>query len=186
MQHHHELQTLHRTKPLYTSTHPQLLPLLHHLLNPLHRHTLLPHLDPPFLHIRQRRFPHINRLLPIKELCNLLHRRIPRLHNTKVNNANLKREENAVANVVAPLNGVERDAVDELVEEEGGRDAEVEPGEALCAEAVGQDFGGVAGHYAGFDVVEDAVEELVAQYISIVFLLLFSLLTYGWVIFMKG
>lgn len=63
--------------------------------------------------------------------------------------------------MVAPLNGVERDAVDKLIEEEGGRDAEVEPGETFGAEAVGQDFSGVTGHYTGFDVVEDAVEELI-------------------------
>ena len=68
-------------------------------------------------------------------------------------------EEDAVDDVVAPLDGLEGDGVDVLVEEERAGDAVVEPGEALGAEAEGQDLRGVVGHEAGLDVVEGAVQE---------------------------
>jgi hypothetical protein len=112
------------------------------------------------LHIRQRHLPNIQGIIAIEKLGNLLHGRVSRFHYTEVNNANLEREKDTVADVVLPLQRVKRNTVYELVEEEGGRDAEVEPREALGAEAVGEDLGSVTGHDTRFDVVEDAVEEL--------------------------
>jgi hypothetical protein len=85
---------------------------------------------------------------------------IPRLHNVKVDHCDLKGKKNAVTDIVTPFDRLERNTVDELVEEERCGDAEIKPCEAFGAETVRQDLGGVAGHDTGLHIIEDAVEEL--------------------------
>jgi hypothetical protein len=127
------------------------------------RDTLLANLCTPLLHIRKRRLTHIDAIFAIEELCNFLHGRVSRLHNAEVDDADFESKEDTVANIVPPLERIKRNAVDKLVEEQGSGDAKVEPCEALGAETVRQDLGGVTSHDTGFDVVEDSIEELVEK-----------------------
>ena len=56
---------------------------------------------------------------------------IPGFDDVEVDNADLKGQEDAVEYIVLPSQSIERDTVDELVEEQRSRDAEVQPYESL-------------------------------------------------------
>jgi len=93
-------------------------------------------------------------------LCNLLERGVLGLDVEEVDDGQLDSEPAAVDDVVLPLDGVEGDGVDVLVEEEGNVDHEEDDGHALGADVVGQDLDRVADQQAGpGQVVEDVVDE---------------------------
>jgi hypothetical protein len=84
---------------------------------------------------------------------------IPGLDDAEVHDANLKSEEDAVADVVLPSQSIERDTIHKLIEEQRRSNAEVQPYETLGTKPIGQDFRGIGCHDTRLDVVEDAVEE---------------------------
>jgi hypothetical protein len=84
---------------------------------------------------------------------------IPCLHNEEVDDANFESQEDTIADVVLPGQGIERDTVDKLIEKQRRRNAKVQPHKTLGTQSVRQDFSRVASHDARLDVVEDAVEK---------------------------
>lgn len=110
---------------------------------------LAPRLLGLLLHIRNSNLTNINRVIAIEVLGDFLHGSIPGFDQEGVDNEDLRSKEDAVDNVILPANGVEGNRVDVLVEEEGRGDAEVQPGETLGTETVGENFGGVGCHQTG-------------------------------------
>ena len=134
--------------------------LLRNLLNVRHRPVLLSTCNTLLFDVHQRSLANIDSIVAIEELGDFLHGRVPGFHNTEVDDANLKSQEDTVADVVLPRECVERNTVDKLVEEESCCNAEVEPCESLGAKTIWQDFGSVSSHDTGLDIVEDTIEEL--------------------------
>ena len=84
---------------------------------------------------------------------------IPGFHNVEVNDRDLESKEHAVKDVVLPSQSIQRNAIDELIEEQRRSNARAHPCETLSPKTVRQDLSGVVRHQSGLDVVKDAVEE---------------------------
>lgn len=72
--------------------------------------------DTLFLHLSVGNISHIDRIT-VKVFCDFLHRSVPSLHNEKVDDDNFEDEEYTIAKVILPVEGVQGNGVDVLVEE---------------------------------------------------------------------
>jgi len=82
-------------------------------------------------------------LLSIEYRGGLFQRAVLGLDDEEPHKDELKEQEHAVHDVVLPCEGVERDGVRVLVEDESARDGEVEDSETLGAEFLRQDLDGI-------------------------------------------
>ena len=98
--------------------------------------------------------------IAVEVLGDFLERGVAGLDVEAVDDDELDEEPDVVDDVVLPAEGVERDGVDVAVEEEGQVDTQEHDGDALGADAVGQDLDTVADQQSRPGrVVEDVVDE---------------------------
>ena len=108
-------------------------------------------------HLLRRNDPHIS-LLPIEDPSDILQRQPPCLRVPPPNTSHHRDKHSKEDKVVLPIDRLERDRVDESVEENHGEAGHLRDGEAFGAEFVRPDFDGVGDDEGGEgDVVAEEV-----------------------------
>ena len=108
-------------------------------------------------HLLRRNDPHIS-LLPIEDPSDILQRQPPCLRVPPPNTSHHRDKHSKEDKVVLPIDRLERDRVDESVEENHGEAGHLRDGEAFSAEFVGPDFDRVGDDQGGEgDVVAEEV-----------------------------
>ena len=79
---------------------------------------LLDPLNLGFLQLRVRHLRYINRRVAIEKFIDLLHRRIPSLHNEEVDDPDLKNQKHTIEQIIFPCESFKSNGVHVLVKEE--------------------------------------------------------------------
>jgi hypothetical protein len=109
---------------------------------------LLLHQFLPLQHLLRTYNPHLS-LLPIKDPSHVLQRQAPSLRVPEPNTDNHQDQHRQEDKVVLPIDRLERNRVDESVEEDHGEGRHLGDGETFGAELVGPDFDGVGDDEGG-------------------------------------